>query len=270
MTHFYEKRDIPMLHNYHTHTPRCNHALGQDREYVEAAVAAGLKTLGFSDHSPYIFPEEAGGYYSSFRMRPEQLSDYVGSVESLKKEFKDRIRIVTGVEIEYYPKCFDRTEAFLKAGGVSYMLLGQHMFGNEFDKGSFHVAGKNPGTIEQYKDYVSLIVNSIKSGKFLYVAHPDIYYFDGPEEVFKEQSARICEASKETNVPLEINLLGYKGRRHYPGRKFLEVAAETGCPMIFGIDAHRPEDILEAKDTEARFREEYKDLGLKIIDEELI
>ena len=46
-----------MLTNYHTHTRRCGHAVGEDREYAEAAVQAGLKILGFSDHAPQIFPE---------------------------------------------------------------------------------------------------------------------------------------------------------------------------------------------------------------------
>ncbi len=44
-----------MLANYHTHTERCYHASGEDKEYVEAAIKAGLKVLGFSDHCPWIF-----------------------------------------------------------------------------------------------------------------------------------------------------------------------------------------------------------------------
>lgn len=41
-----------MLANYHTHTFRCRHALGEDREYIEHAIDGGLKVLGFSDHCP--------------------------------------------------------------------------------------------------------------------------------------------------------------------------------------------------------------------------
>ena len=62
-----------MIANYHTHTWRCNHAAGDEKQYVENALAAGLEILGFSDHSPYIFP---AGYYSNFRMKPEQLPGY--------------------------------------------------------------------------------------------------------------------------------------------------------------------------------------------------
>ena len=45
--------DYNITANYHTHTKRCMHAVGEDREYVEAAIAAGIKILGFADHTPY-------------------------------------------------------------------------------------------------------------------------------------------------------------------------------------------------------------------------
>ena len=65
---------VHMTANYHTHTVRCGHAEGTEREYIEQALARGLEELGFSDHSPQVFD---GGYVSSFRMLPEQLEDYV-------------------------------------------------------------------------------------------------------------------------------------------------------------------------------------------------
>ena len=44
-----------MIANYHTHTWRCRHADGTEREYVERAIEAALKFSVF-DHSPYPFP----------------------------------------------------------------------------------------------------------------------------------------------------------------------------------------------------------------------
>ena len=67
-----------MKANYHTHTWRCNHAVGTEEGYVLAAIRAGMEILGFSDHTPYLFP---GDYYSNFRMRPEQLPDYARTVQ---------------------------------------------------------------------------------------------------------------------------------------------------------------------------------------------
>ena len=35
--------------NYHTHTSRCKHARGTDRDYVQQAVDSGYQVLGFTD-----------------------------------------------------------------------------------------------------------------------------------------------------------------------------------------------------------------------------
>lgn len=72
-----------MIANYHTHTWRCRHADGTEREYVERAIEGGLKILGFSDHSPYPFPE---GYDSGMRMRLDQVEGYVDTVLALIPE----------------------------------------------------------------------------------------------------------------------------------------------------------------------------------------
>lgn len=58
--------------NFHTHTSRCKHASGEDREYIEAAIKAGFQILGFSDHSPYPF----GEYQSPIRMEMSELENY--------------------------------------------------------------------------------------------------------------------------------------------------------------------------------------------------
>ncbi len=55
--------------NYHTHTYRCQHAYGSEREYIEAAIRMGIAELGFSDHVPCPFKD---GYVSGIRMTMEQ------------------------------------------------------------------------------------------------------------------------------------------------------------------------------------------------------
>ena len=64
-----DKEVFAMKVNLHAHTVRCNHASGTEREYIENAVKAGFTRYGFADHAPYVFKN---GYYSNFRMKPEQ------------------------------------------------------------------------------------------------------------------------------------------------------------------------------------------------------
>ena len=110
-----------MLANFHTHTKRCNHAAGEDREYVIAAIKAGLTALGFSDHSPQCFD---GGFYSNFRMKPEEQRDYIESISALREEFRDYIHLYIGYETEYYPDIFGKTYDMLSSMPYDYMILG--------------------------------------------------------------------------------------------------------------------------------------------------
>ncbi len=82
-----------MLANYHTHTERCFHATGNDREYIENAIKHGMKVLGFSDHCPWIYPD---GYISGIRMSPNDVDDYFSSLTALKKEYAEDITIYIG------------------------------------------------------------------------------------------------------------------------------------------------------------------------------
>lgn len=84
-----------MLANYHTHTQRCLHAYGSDREYIESAIKSGMKVLGFSDHCPWIFPD---GYVSGIRMIPADVDEYFSSLTALKKEYEKDIKIYIGFE----------------------------------------------------------------------------------------------------------------------------------------------------------------------------
>ena len=93
--------------NYHTHTWRCNHATGTEREYVEAAIADGIRILGFSDHSPYFFD---GDYYSHFRMKPEQMEDY--RTVPVCEEYEETLKYIWGLT-EYYPALFHACLTFL-------------------------------------------------------------------------------------------------------------------------------------------------------------
>ena len=54
-----------MNYNYHTHTTRCGHASGTEREYIERAVANGVRYMGFSDHATFVFPD---GFESHYRV----------------------------------------------------------------------------------------------------------------------------------------------------------------------------------------------------------
>jgi histidinol-phosphatase (PHP family) len=90
--------------NWHTHTFRCGHAKGTDEEYVLAAIKAGVRILGFSDHAAYETPN------SRERMRMEQVDEYASSIRSLKEKYVNQIDIYVGMECNLCQRRITKTK----------------------------------------------------------------------------------------------------------------------------------------------------------------
>ena len=247
-----------MLFNYHTHTKRCRHAVGEDREYVEKAIQRGIQVLGFADHAPYLFPNT--DYYSSFRMFTDELESYAESVRALQKEYAKDIRILCGFELEYYPAYHEEEKKFLSKINPDYFIMGQHFAGNEINTPYVpYMQGE-----ENLVGYISQILEGLKTGDFLYLAHPDLAGYRYPEEVWQREYRRLCEGAKALNIPLEINLLGLKTKRHYPDRKLFKIAAEVGNKVLLGFDVHDPQSFCDIE-VEEEALQIVEELGLDLI-----
>ena len=248
-----------MYANFHTHTPRCNHACGLDREYVESAIRAGFKVLGFADHTPMPF---TGEYYSYFRMKMHETEEYINSINKLKEEYKNDIKIYTGFETEYYPAYFENLLNFLSNFDYDYMILGQHFADNEVE--SPYVAHANSDS-ELLSRYYNQILEGYATGKFTYIAHPDLYNFVGDPEIYEKVIYDFCSKAKKLGAVLEINQLGYTSKRNYPNAAFWDIAAKVGNTAILGCDAHSPTE-LENKAAQDDIRQIAISRGITLLD----
>lgn len=221
--------------NYHTHTARCKHAWGEDKEYVEQAIQAGMEVLGFSDHCPWIFPPD---YVSHIRMEPKELDGYFTSLENLKREYAKDITIYIGFESEYIPELMEEQDRLLKDYPVDYMLLGEHFTASEVT-GPY--TGHETESEADLQRYVDLVIEGMETGKYAYVAHPDLIHYIGSDEIYERHMLRLCQYLKAHNIPVEINLLGVVEHRHYTSGRFLRIAQKAGNSAIIGCDAHTPD-----------------------------
>ena len=231
--------------NLHTHTWRCRHAaMVPDRDFVEAAIAAGVEVLGFSDHCPWprTEPLPPPGFRSGVRMDPEQLADYFGSLLALREEYKDRIRILVGFEVEHLPWRVPAQEALFAEWPVDYLICGQHFLGDEW-VGPY--TGAPTDREADLAAYVDRCLAAMESGRYRYLAHPDVLNFTGPDEAYARQMSRLCGWLAAHDSPVEVNLLGLAGRRHYPSDRFLRLAADCGCRAVLGVAAHAPARLLD-------------------------
>lgn len=249
-----------MIANYHSHATRCHHAKGTMRDYVEEAIRGGYKIWGFSDHTPYPFDN---GYVSPIRMLPEELDSYVSEALELKREYKNEIEIKVGLEVEYYPKHFDALMNLCEDYPIEYFLLAQHHTQNEYDG---HYTGFPHEEEEILAQYCAQIKEALDTGKFLYLAHPDLPHFLGDEQIYDRHMRDLCESLKAHHIPAEINFLGMWDHRNYPDERFWQIAGEVGIDVVFGTDTHSP-DKVTLPECEFRAREMVTKYQLRLIEQ---
>lgn len=253
-----------MLFNYHTHVPLCGHAVGEPKEYVENAIQSGVKTLGFSDHAPYPFIRDAR--LQGFRMAGEQLEEYATTIRSLQKEYKNDIRILLGFELEYFPSFHKQELAFLGKVSPDFYLLGQHFVREESDMVYVYAHAYGDAVLEEY---VTRVLAALETGDFLYLAHPDLANFHYSNECIEREYRRLCEGVKAKNIPLEMNMSGFKHGHAYPNKRFFQIAKDVGCDVVLGLDAHDPAMFLD-KDLEIRSIRFLEELGITPIKKPLL
>lgn len=282
------KEFVPQDFNYHTHTALCGHAEGEIEEYVEKAIQGGITSLGFSDHTP----NPLGKSDPRSAMQTEQFySEYIPILEALREKYADRINIKIGLEAEYFGAEIEELngeipEKMIPYAGLiqvlknfraqtgeklDYMILGQHSVLARDEQGKIKMPPTNSEkTSKNYPlDYARTVVEAIKSGKFAYVAHPDIFLEsrDKVPEAQREEYMKnamlatemICEVAREYQIPLEVNLgsisaieSGKKqrlsdGSYAYPVPAFWRIAQEKGCKVLIGTDVHEPQAFVDKR-----------------------
>lgn len=237
--------------NYHTHTNRCGHAgIASDKEYVEYAKQVGITQLGFTDHVPV---SELEYQDSEQRMHISDVDEYITSIRQLQQE-NPSMKIMCGFEAEFDPM----KEQFLGElrDKVDYMILGQHFVPYGMSK---LPQKNNPDYPIQYAE---MLCRAMESGIFDIVAHPDTFMqfrdsldTEEKKKLFMQNakiaSQAICDKAKELGIPVELNFGGINkgtimqdGQLAYPHSEFWQIAAETGVSVLYGVDAHTPEQFI--------------------------
>ena len=253
--------------NYHTHTFRCRHAEGGDEAYVQEAIRGGFQLLGFADHVPWPF---AGGYVSPIRMPMSELPYYIESVQELREKYAGQIDIRLGAECEYIPRYHDHLLR-LRDMGMSYFILGAHYLDSEEDS---PYVSRSCRADDGVRAYAEATAKAMRTGLFLYLAHPDLYMRHRCEDFnacCEEAADMLCQTALELNMPLEYNLGGLDEQLNgegcgYPSDAFWRYARKWNNPVILGVDAHRP-SMLSDLTLWNTARTNLHSLGYRIVDD---
>jgi histidinol-phosphatase (PHP family) len=228
--------------DYHMHTPLCGHASGEPREYVKRAIEVGLVEVGFSDHAPLVAYENP-----KYTMSREQLPDYHGMMDRVRKEFPG-FTVKVGIEADYIPGCEAKTRAILEAYPYDFVIGSVHFIDNwAFDDPDDFVRWKDKDIDRVYRDYYALLRGSAKSGLFDIIGHCDLVKKFGHRaktDMHSEVEAT-AKVFKETGVTVEINTSGLRKpvKEIYPSLECLKIYNKAGVPITFSSDSHEPGDV---------------------------
>src|SRR5919204_1409779 len=233
--------------DYHVHTARCGHAVGSMEQYVEEAIASGLREMGFSDHL-YLYwlpPEQRD---PELGMADWELDYYVEDVERCRRRYGAEITIRLSTEADYIPGQERQLESILRRYDWDYLIGSVHFIdGWGFDDAR-SIDGYAGWDIDAlYARYFELVGASAETGLFDTIGHADLVKKFGfrPSADQSEAYARLVERFARAGVCVEVNTAGLRREcaELYPHPDLLRACSQAGVPTTFASDAHRPDHV---------------------------
>ena len=235
--------------NYHTHSTFCDGA-DSPEELVLEAVRLGCPEIGFSGHS--YLPEDTGS------MRPEATHAYCNEIRRLQKKYDGQIRILLGIELEYYSEMPDNETFDFVIGAVHYVRKDGLMCPVDESRESFlrNVETVYHGDFYAFaEDYYRTVADVYNRTCCNIIAHFDLVtkYNEGnalfdianPRYIAAADSA--LDALLATPAVLEINTgaiaRGYR-KSPYPDSRILRRWLGAGRPVILSADCHNKRQLL--------------------------
>lgn len=234
---------------YHAHTCFCD-GKNTPEEMVLEAIRLGCREIGFSGHSHTPFD-------GSYCMTKENTRRYIDAVRAVQRKYGDRIRILLGIEQEYFSE--ESTQGYdYIIGSVHYVEKDGHYLSVDESKAS-QIAGVERfygGDFYAYaEDYFATVADVYRKTRCQIIGHFDLIakfnregdLFDSRHPRYRAAANRALDALLEAPAVLEVNT-GAMARGYtlepYPAREYLSRWLAAGKEIIFSSDCHSTAQLL--------------------------
>lgn len=234
--------EVRLPADYHTHTVLCKHATGTTVEFRQAAAAAGVDELCFTDHGP-----EPSGYDTRHRMSLAQYSDYLAMVQTLQDE--ESPLVLLGLEADFFPGAEPFLREWLPRQPLDLVLGSVHYIRDwGFDNPDYLKMWESVDVKGVWREYFSLISSTVELRLFDILSHFDLPKKFGHrlrDNVMKDMVQPVLDRIAKAGMALEINTSGWRRdvAEAYPSPLILSLACERGISITFGSDAHAPGEV---------------------------
>lgn len=221
-------------------------------QYVQAAIANGLKTIIFLEHM-----EVGISYFERVWLEEKDFDRYFEEGKTLQKKYRNQLAIGLGVEVGYNPHYKEELKQRLgnyhwDLVGLSYHFahvpeLAHHLNLVSRKKENINLFSK-VGCIRLLDLYFSGLIEAVDFLEADFLCHLDAALRFQPDLSLsaknRQQIDTLLTRLKANNMALEINTSGFSIRQKpFPNRTILAKAMEKGIPFVAGSDAHRPKDV---------------------------
>ncbi|OMJ23342.1 putative histidinol-phosphatase [Smittium culicis] len=248
-----------MPFTYHCHSGQfCLHASGTLEDVVKSAIDKNFKILGLSEHAPRsriqdLYPEEK-------HLTPENIfkmfSDYITEARRLKSVYKDKIKILVGVESEWIKDGLTTTQKDIFDKFSCEYIVGSlhHVKGIpiDFDLPTYQSALENCNndveelSFNYYKEQYDMI-NSLRPN---IIGHFDlIRLFSDEPHILSERCLDIVTKSIKLAISygalFEVNSRSLKKnlKYPYPFPDILQIIIKNGGKLTISDDSHAPDQL---------------------------
>ena len=231
--------------NFHTHSTYSDGA-HTPREIVEQAISNGMAAIGISDHS-YTFFDKA------YCIAEDKNGEYINELRLLKSEYKGKIDVLVGIELDAYSQGYNRADFDYIIGSCHYIN-----FGDAYASVDSSLSGVKDA-IEKYCDgdpmafairYFDTYAQRICSMRPDILGHIDLVsklgVVDEGSPVYRKKAIEtLCDALSVCDV-IEMNTgaisRGYK-KLPYPAEFMLKEIKERNKHIILSSDSHSKETL---------------------------
>lgn len=244
--------------DFHTHTTYCD---GDDtpEQIVLAAIERGMDTIGFSGHSYVSFDEGCC-------MSRKGTVEYKAEIARLKAKYADKIRVLCGVEQDYY--------SLEPTDGYDYVIGSVHYFKMNDEYATLDLSDDIlRAVIDRYfggdcyalaEHYYRLVGNVVESTGADIIGHFDlITKFDERCHIFDVTNERYVSAWQAAvdkllpyGKPFEINTgaisRGYR-TEPYPHMDIIDYIKAKGGRLILSSDSHSADRLCHCFDRYAAY-----------------
>ena len=225
----------------HTHTALCRHAGGVPLDYARAAAARGIKEIACTEHIP--FPNDPA---QAIRMTADEFPRYLELVREAQQA--GLCEVLLGIEADYQRDLIGEHIPRLLAAADFDLVLGSIHTGPFWDLGPNDPNATPEFVAQMNRTYYQRMKEMAQTGLYDICAHFDLVKRAGihaPTALLAEIVPPALDAVAATGMAIEINTSGFRHRagEAYPSLTILGWMKERDIPIVFGSDAHNPDDV---------------------------